>query len=168
MQVFEDILDRLGGDVTLIPCPEPTLSKHFSKDRTGQEPLRVVEFASKQYFCELEQPTQSNEDDKIAKISAPTSHMSAESFILPIGRQMPDMQYERTIIHVLGPTQQQNSPRRPRLLDPINDFRSKLSTLRSKASASNAGGKGKARRGMIQAIGRGLLLKCEINRKQLM
>jgi hypothetical protein len=142
IQVFEDIFDRLGTDVTLVPPVEPTPSKSFSKDHPDLEPYRLVEFASKEYFSQVMQPTLSNEDEKNTKILAPTTHIPGASFSLPIRSQMPSKQYERTNNRFPGRAQQQNSLRQTELLDPINSIRSKISTPQSKAPASNARGNG--------------------------
>jgi hypothetical protein len=145
VEVFEDIRNRLG-DVTLVHV-KPKHPKHFSTDRTRLEPLRLVEFASKQYFSELKQPTQSRKDGNNANKSNPIGPMTAASFILPNGNLMPDTQYKRTVSPLMGPPQQQNSPRRPRHLDSISGFRSKLSTRQSNAPTSNIGGRGKSKEG---------------------
>jgi hypothetical protein len=141
MQVFQDILDRLGGDVSLMPPGLPTRSK----DRTGVEPLRVVEFASKQYFQQFNQPTQSIEDGNNEKHSSPIMPFPPASIFLSPGIQMLGLQNEQTISTVLGQSQHRNGSRRPRLLGPNNRFRSRLSTLQSKASTSNVEGKGKGK-----------------------
>jgi hypothetical protein len=144
-QVFEDIFNRLGGDVTLVPV-KPNCSKRFPTDRAGLEPRRLVELASKQYFSELKQPTQSNDEESNISNSTRINPIPAASPILPIGRQMPGSQCKRTMGRVQGPLEPQNSPRRPRLLDPVNSIRSRVSARQSNASAFNADGKGKGRK----------------------
>ena len=144
MHVFEDIMNRLGGDVTLLPV-EMKHSKRFPADCTGLEPLRLVEFGSKQYFRQLKQPSQSKEDQNNANKSLPITPITATSLILPVDGKMPGTQYERTISPVMGLSQQQDGPRRPRLRHPINGFQSKLLTRQSNAPASNVWSKGKGK-----------------------
>lgn len=137
MHVFEDISDRLGGDVTLIPLEKPT--------RTGLEPLRLVEFASERYFSELKQPTQSNKDENNYKKSASIRPIPAASFISSSSRQLSHRQCERALNSVLWLPQQQNSPKGRKILEPINNFGSKSSALRSRAENFNVEGKGKGK-----------------------
>ena len=143
MQVFEDIFKRLG-DVTFAPV-KAKHSKRFPTASAELEPLRLVEFASKQYFSDLEQPTQSSEDDNSTSVSKPVNSIPAPSLVLPFDRRMTGNQGERTISHVLSQPQRQNSQRWLRLLDTINVFRSKTPTHQLNIQMSNVGTKGKGR-----------------------
>lgn len=73
MQVFEDIVERLGGDVALIPPIQPSPSGLFSKDRSKLEPLYIREFSSKQYFGQFLQTKGSSEAGKYNNSSSTLS-----------------------------------------------------------------------------------------------
>ena len=81
--VFQDIKEKMGGDVSLIPPghtlespPEEhlKLSKIFKSEYSKRgDPLRVVEFASEGYFKKLKQPAHANKiEDEGKAVVMPT------------------------------------------------------------------------------------------------
>jgi hypothetical protein len=76
IQVFEDISRRFRGDITLVRPKKSSRSNRFSADPTELEPLRVVEFASKEYFSDMKKTVHSDEDHSRSNISSPVATRS--------------------------------------------------------------------------------------------
>jgi hypothetical protein len=140
IQVFEDIVDRCEGDVTL----EPASPAHLSTKRRPIEPLRVVEFASKKYFSELKESTGSNGDETTLNKPAP---------IAPIPRSLMS---KIDLMTAEGQFQQHKSPRRLKFRDPTKGFRSKIPILQPKALAAKPEGKGKGKEVGESAVWKGI------------
>jgi hypothetical protein len=112
VDVFQDIYDRMGADVTLRPPPiEHTDSKHSSKDRSELEPLRIIEFSSKKHFIRLSKFDNSDEDT-------------------------PESQDDTAIDKKDNLRKQDTTkvPRRSKLAGPMSTWRSKVLNFQSKNS----------------------------------
>jgi hypothetical protein len=129
MQVFEDIVGRLGGSVRL----EPETPADLSAKRTPRDPLRIVELGSKRYFSELEEAAEFNEAEMPATNAEPIA-----STPIPLTP-------ETAIEIVEGQRQQHNIPSRLKARDSSKGLRSKFSFLRSNAATSKAELKGKGK-----------------------
>jgi hypothetical protein len=137
MQVFEDIVARLGGDVALIPPIQPTPSGRFSKDRTRLEPIRTVEFASKQYFSEFSETIGLSEDGKYNS-SVDIASTSRAPSIRYADHETPGTQSDGNVNGFVDlPKKQERLAWSKRPPASINNFRSKVWARQPKAPAAD-------------------------------
>jgi hypothetical protein len=137
MQVFEDILARLGGDVALMPPVQPSPSGRFSKDHTRLEPIRVVEFASKQYFGESSEAINLSEEGRHNSSSGIVS-TAGSHFIRSVKSRIPGMQSDGNVCGLPDlPKQRERLAGSKRLPASMHTFRSKIWTRPPKAPASD-------------------------------
>jgi hypothetical protein len=141
VQVFEDIVEKLGGDIALIPQIQPSPSVRFSKDRTRLEPLHIREFASKQYFSQFSETNGSSEHGKYNSSASTLSTADGPS----IRSADPDifgMKSDGRINAVVGFPKREERLARPRPPGVTNTFRSKIWRHQPKAPTSDIGTKG--------------------------
>jgi hypothetical protein len=137
MKVFEDILARLGGDVALMPPVQPSPSGRFSKDRTGLEPIRIVEFASKHYFGESSEAVGLSEEGKHNSSSGIVSTRGSH-FVRSVKSRIPGMQPDRNVCGLPDlPKQRERLAGSKRLPASMDTFRSKIWTRPPKTPASD-------------------------------
>jgi hypothetical protein len=152
--VFRDIQGKMGGEVTLVPPGKileyiseeklklSTLCKPDYSKRV--EPLRVVEFASEEYFRKLKELEHSNSNGDKADISMPTTN-SPTRRRQPNGRQVTGKSGERMIPGVQGLAQKQKSPIRSKLPHPNIGSLPQIAALESRLSTTNRDIKGKGK-----------------------
>jgi len=121
MQVFEDIFNRLGRDITLVQPKKNAGSTRFSADPSDLEPLHVVEFASKEYFFDMKKTIHSDGDNTRLNISRPLHDLSS----VALAGGQTDKKRTASVGGNMSSTH--STSRRSRLIRSIEGFRFKSS-----------------------------------------
>jgi hypothetical protein len=157
--VFRDIQEKLKGRVTMVPPGEILehaqeehlkledlkLSALFKAEYSKRgDPLRVVEFASEEYFRKLKQDTPSNLEADKAGPSLPTPK-STVARLIPNGHPTTSKSGERSTLGVHSFAQKQKNITRSKLAHPLAGSLPHFTRLDSRLPTANRDYKGKGK-----------------------